>query len=58
MAVLKRFRIAELCRLMPAIGVTSLLRKVGYFADDGLPDTVRKLFRAHPETEEGFEFEN
>jgi flavin-dependent dehydrogenase len=57
-AVLKRFSIAELCRLMPAIGVTNLLREVGYFTADGLADTVRELFRAHPDTEGGFEFGN
>lgn len=57
-SVLKRFSIAELCRLIPAVGVTNLLREVGYFTADGLADTVRELFRAHPDTAEGFEFEN
>jgi 2-polyprenyl-6-methoxyphenol hydroxylase-like FAD-dependent oxidoreductase len=56
-AVLKRFSVAELCRLMPAIGVASLLREVGYFSEDGLADKVRELFRLHPATKEGFEFE-
>jgi len=55
-AVLKRFSIAELCRLMPAVGVTNLLREAGYFTADGLADTIRELFRAHPDTEAGFEF--
>lgn len=56
--VLKRFSIAELCRLIPAIGVTNLLREVGYFTADGLADSIRELFHAHPETEMGFDFEN
>jgi len=57
-AVLKRFGIAELCRLLPGIGVTSLLREVGDFADAGLAAKVRELFRVHPDTSEGFEFGN
>jgi hypothetical protein len=44
--------------LIPAIGITSLLKAVGSFAEDGLAETVLELFGDHPDREEGFDFEN
>ncbi len=55
-AVLEEFSVAELCRLVPAMGLTNLLNEVRYFAEDALLDSLKKLFHAHPDTEGGFDF--
>jgi flavin-dependent dehydrogenase len=57
-AVLEEFSILELCRLVPAVGLVNLLEEVRYFAEDGILDTLRILFEAHPDTEGGFAFED
>ncbi len=54
-AVLEEFSIVELCRLVPALGLTNLLNEVRYFAEDALLESLKKLFHAHPDTE-GFNF--
>lgn len=56
-AVLKEFSIVELCRLVPAIGLTNLLNEVRYFAADSLVDGLKELFHAHPDTDGGFDFD-
>jgi flavin-dependent dehydrogenase len=57
-AVLEEFSIVELCRLVPAVGLTNLLNEVRYFAEDALLDSLKELFHAHPDTEGGFNFED
>lgn len=57
-AVLKEFSITELCGLVPAVGLTNLLREVRYFAGDAIMDGLRALFHAHPDTESGFDFDD
>jgi flavin-dependent dehydrogenase len=54
--VLEEFSIPELCRLLPAVGLTDLLEEVRYFAEDGIICTLQRLFEAHPDTEGGFAF--
>jgi flavin-dependent dehydrogenase len=56
--VLEEFSIPELCRLIPAVGLTNLLKEARYFVEDGVMDLLRKLFHAHPDTESGFDFED
>jgi flavin-dependent dehydrogenase len=56
-AVLGEFSIAELCRLVPAVGLTNLLNEVRYFAGDALLDGLKELFHAHPDTDGGFDFD-
>lgn len=56
-AVLEEFSVFELCRLVPALGLTNLLNEVCYFAGDALLDSLRELFHAHPDTDGGFDFE-
>lgn len=57
-AVLEEFSIAELCGLIPALGLTNLLREARYFAEDSILDGLKALFHAHPDTETGFDFED
>jgi len=57
-AVLKEFSILELCRLVPALGLTNLLNELRYFAGDAILDALRDLFEAHPDTDGGFAFDD
>ncbi|HXE97998.1 MAG TPA: NAD(P)-binding protein [Dongiaceae bacterium] len=57
-AALKEFSMDELCRLVPAVGLTNLLNEVRYFAGDALLDTLKELFHAHPDTDGGFDFDD
>jgi hypothetical protein len=57
-AVREEFSIPELCRLLPAEGLTNLLMEVCYFAEDGIVGTLQHLFEAHPDTAGGFAFED
>jgi len=55
-AALEEFSIVELCRLVPAAGLTNLLNELRYFAEDAILDSLKELFYAHPDTD-GFTFE-
>jgi flavin-dependent dehydrogenase len=57
-AVLKEFSIPELCGLIPAVGLVNLFKEVRYFAGDFILDGLRALFHAHPDKENGFDFED
>jgi flavin-dependent dehydrogenase len=57
-AALEEFSIPELCRLVPALGLTNLLKEVSYFAEDSIVGALKRLFEAHPDTEGGFDFED
>ena len=39
--VLEEFSIPELCRLLPAEGLTDLIKEVRYFAEDGIIGTLQ-----------------
>jgi len=56
-AVRERFSLLDLCRLIPAMGLTNIYNEITYFAGDALADFIRELFHAHPDTESGFDFE-
>ncbi len=57
--VLEEFSLAELCRIIPAVGFKNLLLEVGYCIEDLLFDSIRDLFSSSPasETDDGFDFD-
>jgi flavin-dependent dehydrogenase len=57
--VLEEFSLAELCRLIPAVGIKNLLLEAGYFAEDLLFDSIKELFDldSAPDNDDGFDFE-
>jgi len=57
--VLQEFSLAELCRVVPAVGIKDLLLEAGYFAGDFLIDSIKGLFDAEKKTDsdDGFDFD-
>jgi hypothetical protein len=57
--VLEEFTLAELCRIVPAVGFKNLLLEAGYCLEDLLFDSIRDLFGFGPakETDDGFDFD-
>lgn len=57
--VLKEFSLAELFRLIPAIGIKNLLLEAGYFTGDLLTDSINGFFGSDPAsgTDDGFDFD-
>ena len=57
--VLQEFSLAELCRVIPAVGIKNLLLEAGYFAEDFLLDSIKGLFDSDPvsNADDGFDFD-
>jgi hypothetical protein len=55
--VLEEFSIAELYRILPAVGVKNLLLEVGYCIEDLLSDSIKDLFNPDGVKDDGFDFD-
>lgn len=57
--VLDEFSLAELCRIVPAVGFKNLLLEAGYCVGDLLIDSISDLFSPNAKTEvdDGFDFD-
>jgi flavin-dependent dehydrogenase len=55
--VLEEFSIAELCRILPAVGVKNLLLEVGYCIEDLISDSIKDFFNPDGVKDDGFDFD-
>lgn len=54
--VVKMFSFADLCRIIPAEGIGTIVEGLGYLTEDTVTGIFRRIFHHHASPEQGFDF--